>query len=235
MVDDKPIVIEDASQAEISWNEALENLIASEGEKCSGLAWLYTETELYYSKMNTRIAIPVIVLSTVTGFISGSSQIIFNNPSTSSIGIGAASLFTGILSTIGSYFAWAKKTEASRISALQYRKLQKFITTELTLPKVERIHAKDMLKMIRETVERLLETSPAVPKHIIQLYNELYKPSKEEMKEVSHPEMTEGVIQVKINRNIYDDEIEPQIFKTSDITTTIPQKDKPKVKIGLSI
>jgi hypothetical protein len=62
-----------------------------------------------------------------------------------------------------------------------------------------------MLKMIRETVERLLETSPAVPKHIIKAYNDLYKDDK---KEVSHPEMTEGIIQVKINRNIYDDDID---------------------------
>jgi hypothetical protein len=226
---DKSKVIQDlAGQEEISWNQALENLIASEGEKCSGLAWLYTEAEQYYSKMNNKIAIPVIILSTVTGFVSGSSQIIFNNPSTASIGIGAASLFTGILSTIGSYFAWAKKTEGCRISALQYRKLQKFIATELTLPKIERIHARDMLKMIRETVERLLETSPAVPKHIIQAYNTLYKGDK---KEVSHPEMTEGTIQVKINRNIYDDEIDPISVKAS-----LPELvGKPKPKFGLVI
>jgi hypothetical protein len=178
--------------------------------------------------MNNTIAIPVIILSTVTGFISGSSQIIFSNASSASIGIGAASLFTGILSTLGSYFAWAKKTEGCRISALQYRKLQKFIATELTLPKVERIQARDMLKMIRETVERLLETSPAVPKHIIQTYNELYKRNE---KHLSHPEMTEGIIQVKINRNIYDDDIEPLSIKTS-----LPELvAKPKPKFGLLI
>lgn len=232
---DKSHVTEDlASQAEISWNKDLENMIASEGEKCSGLAWLYTEAEQYYSKRNTQIAIPVIVLSTVTGFVSGSSQIIFNNPSTASIGIGAVSLFTGILSTIGSYFAWAKKTEGCRISALQYRKLQKFITTEMTLPKIERIDAKDMLKMIRETVERLLETSPEVPKHIILLYNTLYKSPKSEHVVVAHPEMTEGVIQVKINRNTYDDEVDPELIKTNNIFKE-EVKSKPKITFGLSI
>jgi hypothetical protein len=229
---DRSHITEDlAGQSEISWNKDLETMIASEGEKCSGLAWLYTEAEQYYSRMNTQIAIPVIVLSTVTGFVSGSSQIIFNNPSTASIGIGAVSLFTGILSTIGSYFAWAKKTEGCRISALQYRKLQKFITTEMTLPKVERIDAKDMLKMIRETVERLLETSPAVPKHIILLYNTLYKTTKSENIVVSHPEMTEGVIQVKINRNTYDDEVDPKIATTN----VIENNTKPKVAVRLTL
>lgn len=183
---------------EVSWNDSLETLIGQEGEKCSGLAWLYTESERYYGGMNNYVAIPVIVLSTVTGFISGSSEILFNSPSVASIGIGGVSLFTGILSTVGSYFSWAKKTEACRITALQYSKLLKFISIEMTLPKQERIRARDMLKMIRETAERLLETSPAVPPHIIADYK-----SKFDIKtDITHPEMTTGVIKLNINRSI---------------------------------
>lgn len=183
-------------EQEVSWNDSLETLIAHEGEKCSGLAWLYTEAERYYSKMNTFIALPVIVLSTVTGFISGSSQLLFANSAVASIGVGGVSLFTGILSTVGSYFAWAKKTEACRITALQYSKLLKFIAIEMTLPKAERIRAKDMLKIIRETAERLLETSPTVPPHIIEEYKKIFK----DKEDICHPEMTTGIIKLDINR-----------------------------------
>jgi hypothetical protein len=215
--------VDEQTQDNISWNDSLEDMIGAEGEKCGGLAWLYTESERYYSKMNTYVALPVIVLSTLTGFLSGSSQIIFNDPSSSSIGIGGVSLFTGVLSTIGSYFAWAKKTEGCRISALQYRKLQKFIITEMTLPKIERIRAKDMLKMIRDTVERLLETSPAVPEHVIKIYNSRFKSSNE----ISHPEVTQGITKVKINRSMYD-------IDTHSVTKLDKDKDgKTVVKISL--
>lgn len=197
-------------QSEISWNKELEDLIGKEGEKCAGLAWLYRESEQYYSSRNNYVALPVIVLSTLTGFISGSSQLIFANPDTSSIGIGAVSLFTGVLSTIGSYFSWAKKSEACRISALQYSKLHKFISVELTLPKIERIRAKDMLKMIRETVERLLETSPAIPKAIILEYNQKFAKGEAT---ISHPEIATGVMPVEINRKIYDDHDDPHTTK----------------------
>jgi len=183
---------------EISWNSSLETLIGQEGEKCSGLSWLYSEAELYYSKMNNYIALPVIVLSTLTGFISGSSQMIFNDANSSSVGIGAVSLFTGVLSTFGSYFSWAKKTEACRITALQYAKLLKFITIEMTLPKEERIRARDMLKMIRETADRLLETSPAIPRHIIAEYKKRF----DSKTDITHPEMTTGVIKLTINRGV---------------------------------
>ena len=214
-------------QSEISWNKELENLIAQEGEKCAGLAWIYRESESYYSKANNFVALPVIVLSTLTGFVSGSSQLIFNNADTSSIGIGAVSLFTGVLSTIGSYFSWAKKAEACRISALQYSKLHKFITVELTLPKVERIRAKDMLKMIRETVERLLETSPAIPPKIIEAYNKKFATEKSA---ISHPEIATGVTPVQINRNVYDDHVDPH---TKEVRFT--DEKTQAVKIGIQI
>jgi hypothetical protein len=203
----------------ISWNSSLEKLIAAEGEKCSGLAWLYTETERYYSRNNTIVALPVIILSTTTGFISGSSNILFGDGPSSSIGIGGISLFTGILSTIGSYYAWAQKAEACRISSLQYSKLQKVIAIEMTLPKSERAPAKLMLKMIRDNVERLLETSPAVPRHIINKYKETFKNSTD----ISHPEITNGIHKLEINT-------------VDDTVVNVPVlQEKSGVKISLSV
>ena len=140
----------------ISWNPALETLIAEEAERCSGLSWLHAECEIYFSYRTNLIALPVIILSTVNGFLSGSSQMIFSNPTSSSIGIGAVSLFTGVLSTLGSYFSWAKRTEAHRISDIQYKKISRFLKIELSLPKTERIQARDILKLTREQIERLL-------------------------------------------------------------------------------
>jgi hypothetical protein len=78
---------------------------------------------------------------------------------------------------------------------------------ELTLPKVERIRAKDMLKMIRETVERLLETSPAIPTSILDRYNQKFGKTPG----ISHPEIASGVEPVTINRNIYDDHEDPHV------------------------
>lgn len=207
----------------ISWNHSLEKLIAREGEKCAGLAWLYTEAERYYSKNNTVVALPVIVLSTLTGFLSGSSTLLFGGSDMSAIGTGAVSLFTGVLSTIGSYYAWAKKAEACRISALQYSKLQKVIAVEMTLPKNERVPAPSMLKMMRDNVERLLETSPAVPVHIIQKYNEKFKDAKD----VAHPEITNGIHKIEINTEETVIPVAPP--------TPIEIETKSGVKIGFEV
>lgn len=185
----------------VSWNPALEKLIAEEAERCAGLSWLHNECEQYFSSKTNWIALPVIILSTANGFLSGSSQIIFSNQTASSIGIGVVSLFAGVLSTIGSYFAWARRTEAHKISSLQYQKISKFLTIELSLPTKERIQAKDILKITREQIERLMEISPSIPKFILNTYKDNFS----DYKDIAHPEVIAGLKKVFINTSIYSE------------------------------
>jgi hypothetical protein len=184
---------EDTSK-DITYNSALEKLIAEEAERCSGLSWLHNKAEAYYSIRNSWIALPTIILSTTVGFLSGTSTSIFSNPMTASVGIGAVSLFTGVISTIGTFYGFAKRTEAHRIASIQYSKLGRFLSIELTLPKSERIAAKDVLKITKDSIERLLETSPAVPDNIIKEYKEIFK----EYTDVAHPDVTNGLRKVFI-------------------------------------
>lgn len=191
---------------DITYNSALEKLIAEEAERCSGLSWLHNKAEAYYSIRNTWIALPTIILSTIVGFLSGTSTSIFSNPMTASVGIGSVSLFTGVISTIGTFYGFAKRTEAHRIASIQYSKLGRFLSIELTLPKSERIAAKDVLKITKDSIERLLETSPAVPDSIIKEYKEVFK----DYTDVAHPDITNGLRKVFI----YSREVASPISET---------------------
>jgi hypothetical protein len=181
-------------EKEISYNSALEKLIAEEAERCSGFSWLHNKSEAYYAIRNTWIALPTIVLSTLVGFLSGTSTSLFANPMSASVGIGAVSLFTGVISTIGTFYGFAKKAEGHRIASIQYSKLGRFLSIELTLPKSERISAKDVLKITKDSIERLMETSPAVPEIIISKYKEEFK----SYTDVAHPDITNGLRKVFI-------------------------------------
>jgi hypothetical protein len=68
----------------------------------------------------------------------------------------------------------------------------------MTLPKNERIQAKDMLKMIRETAERLMETSPAIPIIILEKYKEKFSKDID----IAHPEITNGIPKIEVNNTI---------------------------------
>jgi len=186
------------NEKEISWSTPLEDIIAQQGEVCRGLAWLHQHAEQLVSKKNNYIQLPVIVLSTLCGTASVGSASLFGSSSGNipNIVIGVISISVGILNTLGNYFSYAKKSEAHRIAYLHYSKLFSQISVELSLPREERCTPKEMLKMIRDTMERLAETTPSPPEEIIVLFNQKFK----DYKNISIPAECNGLAKVNVFR-----------------------------------
>jgi hypothetical protein len=205
----------DDDKREISYNGALEDLIAAEAERCAGLSWMHGRAEGYYSLRNTAVALPTIVLSTLVGFLSGSSSSIFTEATIASIGIGSVSLFTGVLSTIGTFFSFAKRAEGHRIASIQYSKISRFLTIELTLPRSERIVAGDLLKMTRDSIERQLETSPPIPEAIISAFKSKFK----DQKDVAIPDVANGIHKVVVNSKVINSP--PPTVRADDVTLVL--------------
>lgn len=158
-------------------------------------SWLHNHSEKWYSRINNYITLPVIVMSTVAGTASIGAQSMTgeegsNTGKYTSFGIGGISLLVGVLNTVSSYFGWAKRSESHRIAAITYNKIYRFILIELALPRTERMTAKDMLKTIRDQLDRLQETSPAIPDNIILKFRDKFS---ETTPEVKKPEITNGL------------------------------------------
>ncbi len=182
----------------IHWSNQLEDLIAQEGEKCRGLAWIHQHAEQSLSKQNNTIQIPVIVLSTLCGTASvGSSSLFGGEAGISNIVIGFVSIAVGVLNTLGNYFAYARKAEAHRIAYLHYSKLFSWVSVELSLPRQERMLPAEMLKQLRDTMERLAETTPSAPESILTQFNKTFK----SYTDVARPAETNGLHKITIYRD----------------------------------
>ena len=114
----------------------------------------------------------------------------FENSTLAPLIIGGVSLLVGVLNTVSSYFNWAKRSENHRLSALNYAKIYRFILIELSLPRNERIVAKDMLKFVRSELDRLQENSPQIPDTVIKQFRNTFGKTTPE---VSKPEITNGL------------------------------------------
>ena len=191
----------------IEWSSQLEDILAKEGERCSGLSWLHTRAETLTSRYNAYVQVPVIILSTLAGTASvGSSTLFDGDTKTSSIAIGLVSIGVGILNTLGGFFAFAKRSEAHRIAHLSYAKLAAKISIELSLPRDERMSAETLLTHVRETMERLAETTPNCPQSIVDEFNHKYKDEKV----IALPTEVNGIHPIKIYR-VEHHVITPQI------------------------
>lgn len=168
--------------------------MASEAEQCLCYSVLHRESEVLFSKYNTYIVLPVIILSTVSGTLSASSSAIFGAQSNAaSLGIGALSICVGILNTVGSYFGWNSRSVQHKVSGITYGKLHRFLMIELSLPRSSRMTAKDLLKTLREQLDRLYEIAPPIHETIVANFKK-----KHSQTQISKPDICNGLDSVQI-------------------------------------
>lgn len=201
----------------VTWNSQIEQILSEEGERSLCYSWLHSKSENFYSKLNTYLSLPVIMLSTIAGAGSIGTESLFNGSPTANIIIGCISLSVATLNTIGSYFSWAKRSESHRIAATTYKKVYRFILIELALPRHERIVAKDMLKIVREQCDRLQETSPQIPEGVILEFKLKFSNNTPD---VAKPEITNGLHAIVVYS---PDHVSPRI-STYDHTPDTLQK-----------
>ena len=172
----------------VDWNPQLEKILAQEAERCLCYSVLHRLCEQRYSKLNNYIALPCIVLSTLAGTASVGSTSLFGSSPAAPMAIGAVSISVGILNTLGSYFGWARRAEGHKASYVQYGKLHRFLMIELSLPPQQRMTASDLLKTMRDQIDRLYETSPAVPPEVVAVFKAEHAEDT-----ISRPEIANGL------------------------------------------
>lgn len=179
----------EALDKNISWTKELEEYFSHTGEKASCLSYLHKKAEQKYSTTTMWIDLPVIILSVLNGAVSVGSQSLFGDSQYASVGVGAVALLTGILNALGSYFSWSRRSEAHKISAINYAKLYRFLSIEMSLPREERMTPADLLKYSKTEYDRLQEISPLIPPSIISEFRKRFS----ELKDVSFPEEANGL------------------------------------------
>jgi len=183
----------------IFYNSDLETLLAQSAEECESLGILHLASYEKYNKLSNIINIPVIILSSGIGFITG----IDLSYDRMNIILGIGSVFVGIIKSIDSYFQLGKRAESHRMCALQYTQINKKIQIELSLCREQRQTAKDMLSIIKTDIKNLQDISPVIDQEIIKEYNLKYG----KYKNVKKPNFVNGLTEVKINANSLEQEM----------------------------
>jgi hypothetical protein len=183
----------------IFYNNDLEQLLAHSAEECESLGILHLASYEKYNKLSNIINIPVIILSSGIGFITG----IDLNYDRMNIILGIGSVFVGIIKSIDSYFQLGKRAESHRMCALQYTQINKKIQIELSLCREQRQTAKDMLSIIKTDIKNLQDISPVIDQEIIKEYNLKYG----KYKNVKKPNFVNGLSSVKVNGNSLEQEM----------------------------
>ena len=158
----------------MEYHVTTEDLLKRYGEASLALSVAHGYAQQFCSRWDARFQIPSIILSFLsgTGAVGGQALLPFEG---GMILVGFISVFVGILGSVQSYLAYARKAEAHRIAALSYEKLHRELSIELSLPRAERQPAEKLLEKLRTETDALSETAPLLPESVKARFKETFK------------------------------------------------------------
>ena len=169
----------------LTWTNETEALLQGWADIASCFKWMHENSFRKYSKVNNYFAIPIIVLSTLSGTLNVSLQgyVPASYLNIAQAGIGGLGIFTGILTTLQNLFKYAQLSEAHNNVSIGWSKLNRNIQIELSVERDSRKDADSFIKICRSEYDRLIEQSPTIPLDIINAFKKMYKEQNEKKKQ----------------------------------------------------
>ena len=183
------------------WSFEHDELLSNWSDKAACYTWMHDATQRKFRKINMRLGIPVIVLSTISGTANFGISTIF--PAGFNYGnavIGTLSLITGVISTVSNFLGYAQSEEAHRIACVQWSKFKRTLETELSLHPNERKNASEFIKYAKAELDRLMEQSPTIPQDIIDNFLRTFR----KLKGVKMPEICNKLEHTTIYEQLYN-------------------------------
>ena len=164
-------------EKEIIWHQQQENILKKWSEIGSSYRFMHDRAFLYYETQNFRFALPVIMISTITG-TANFAQASFpeNWQSYVPLFAGFLNLTAGLITTIAQFLRVSELLEGHRAASIAYSKFSRNISVELSLPVDERsCGGREFIAGCRIELDRLIEQSPNVPLHIVKLFGKKFE------------------------------------------------------------
>ena len=154
------------------WHTQQELILKRWSEIGSSYRYLHDKSFKKFNRQNMWFALPVIVISTITGtanFAQGSFPDAWKEfvP----LGIGFFNLSAGLITTVAQFLRVSELLEGHRAASLAYSKFARNISVELSLPVKERTEDGSIfISNCRTELDRLIEQSPDIPEDIIAAF-----------------------------------------------------------------
>jgi hypothetical protein len=152
------------------WHTQQELILKNWSEIGSSYRYLHDRSFTKYNKQNLRFALPVIIISTITGTANFAQESFPDSwASYVPLGIGFLNLTAGLITTIGQFLRVSELLEGHRAASIAYSKFSRNISVELSLPVAQRTSdGYDFIVTCRNDLDRLIEQSPNIPAIIVK-------------------------------------------------------------------
>jgi hypothetical protein len=182
------------------WSEADEELLKEWADHAVCYRWLHEHSHKKYNTIYTKLNIPIIMISTITGTANFAQGKIVDEKTRDYVAmiIGFFSISAGILATVLSFFKISEKKEQHNNCAKLWDKLHRNIQVEMVKPPSERMAKKTMMDITKKEYDRLVDDSPIIPDDVIKVFNATFK-NDEVLAHINKPNILNVFQPIRIN------------------------------------
>ena len=173
-----------------SWNDNMEELIKTWGEKAAGLRFMHQHSGGIWKKFSDELSLWSIGITTLTSAVSLAAASIDDNESKNIVlyivgGIGVIS--TGLQSIKKFYSAEEKAADHGSI-AKQFGSLYRYITLQMTLTRFDRLPSDELSEYCLKEYERLQLEAPNIAGTSVTLFKNKFKNSPQAVPDICEEE-----------------------------------------------
>ena len=218
------------NSSKLVWTDSTEQLLVKWGDTAACYSWLHDQSFRKFKINNYFFSIPIIILSTITGTLNVGLQSVVPSEyiKLAQIAIGGVNIFTGIITTLQTFFRYAEDSETHFSSSVGWGKLQRNISVELSLERKFRKDAEIFIRQCRTDYDRLLESSPTIPTEIIKIFKDKFKKNTDLIK----PDICDEIKHIRVHASDPD----PIFEKTNELNKlfAIPEKTLPEITLAVN-
>ena len=182
------------------WTAAAETVLAQCSEKAAAFRWMHNACSERYKKIDWKIQIPMIVVSSLTGGVSLSlgSIVPEEHQTVAQTVVGCCNLAVGCVGAISQFIKAASLSEAHRAASISWGRLGRRLMIELSLePELRTEDQESLLKSTISTYDNLMEQGPPIDRTVINMFKSEFQCDPPEPS-FSKPEIISGPYKVRV-------------------------------------
>lgn len=156
------------------WNNSIEDLLKSWGEKGAGLSIMHSKDRKYWRKKSNMISIASILITTISSSLSLSSTS-SNYYETIMYLVGFLGLVSSLLQSLKQFYNADEKASEHKLASRLYGNFYRSIKLQLALKHSDRIAVSEFVNTSFKEYEKLLQDAPIINTTTIENFKQQFK------------------------------------------------------------
>lgn len=178
-----------------SWNDNMENLMKSWGEKSAGLRFMHKDACGSWKKFSNTLTLWSIGITTVASGVSLIAASVDDEVAKNAVlyAVGGIGIVSGLLQSLKKFYNAEEKSADHGAIAKQFGSYYRYMTLQMNLTREDRLPSDQLSEYSLKEFERLQQDAPPLGSKQIQLYRKTFANSNQAM-----PDICESKFNIKV-------------------------------------